>query len=494
MSPTIATTVFAIGVGGLFYLDRDKAVQTSKALWLAVAWVWILGSRSISTWLQVNPANKNDSPIDELIAAVLILCGILVLCMRSQAVRSALKSGWPIAVYFAYCLLSAFWSDFPGQGLKRWVRAIGDLLMVLIIATDAQPVAALKRFFSRVGFVLLPASILTLKYYPLLSHGYDDWGLQMNTGVTTNKNMLGVSAFVLTLGAAWQVLRLLTIKDQANRGRHLLAQGTLLCFGISLLFSAHSATSGACFAIGVTLLILTSFPVFRRRPGMVHALISCILVLGGLVVLLGGQGAAAKAVGRNADLTGRTEIWALLVPMVPNPVLGAGFENFWFGPRLGKLRHTVASLTENPDDEGSNRGINEAHNGYLEVYLNLGLIGLALIGLIFIRGYSNAVSLFRHDPTIGCLSLACILTAAIYNVTEAGFRLSHPMWFFLLLSVVVRGGSTPSPGTAATAPAARQHCENHKGPPLGRHEAHGKNGAVDHAPGQVGLGDAGIAK
>jgi exopolysaccharide production protein ExoQ len=433
MSSTIATVIFAIGVGGLFYLDRDKSVRTSKALWLAVAWMWILGSRSISAWLEPNPlspTSKNDSPIDQLVAASLILCALIVLFLRSRAVKTALNRRWPVLIYFSYCLLSAFWSDFPGQGLRRWVRAIGDLLMVLIITTDPQPIAALKRFFSRVGFVLLPASILMLRYYPLLSHGYDDWGMQMNTGVTTNKNMLGVSAFVLTLGASWQVLRLLRRKDAPDRRRHLLAQGTLLCFGISLLFDAHSATSGACFTLGVTIMVLTSLQMFRGRAGMVHALVACILLCSSLVVLLGGRDAAAKAVGRKADLTGRTEVWAMLIPMVPNPILGAGFENFWFGPRLEKLRHS--------EDDGSFRNFNEAHNGFIEVYLNLGLIGVGLIGLILFRGYSNATALFRDDPTIGCLPLAYLLTATIYSITEAGFRMGHPMWFFLLFATMAR--------------------------------------------------------
>jgi exopolysaccharide production protein ExoQ len=440
MSSSLALLLFSVGIAGLFWLDRDKSVRTSKALWLAVVWMCICASRSISSWLDLTPTSKNDSPVDQLVNACLIVSGIIVLALRNRELRRVFKSGWPILIYFSYCLLSAFWSDFPDQGLKRWIRAIGDLVMVMVIATDPQPIAALKRFFSRVGFILLPASVLMLKYFPLMSHGYDDWGLQMNTGVTANKNMLGVSTFILTLGVAWQVLRLLLIKDHPDRGRHLLAQGAVLCIGISLLFTAHSATSGACFTMGVIIMLVTSLPVFRRRPAMVHAFVVAILLTGGLAAMLGGQGAAAKAMGRNADLTGRTQVWALLLPMVPNPVLGAGFETFWFGPRLDKLRHM--------DDEGTYRGFNEAHNGYLEVYLNLGLIGLGLIALIFLRGYSNAVGTFRVDPLIGNLPLAYLLSAAIYSITEAGFRLSHPMWFFLLLSAVARYEAAPSAGNS----------------------------------------------
>lgn len=439
MNPSLATAIFVVGITGLFWLDRDKSVRTSKALWLAVVWVWIIASRSIAGWLDLTATRKNDSPVDQFVAACLVASGIIVLALRSRELRRVFKSGWPILIYFSYCLLSASWSDFPGQGLKRWIRAMGDLVMVIIVVTDPQPTAALKRFFSRVGFVLLPASILMLKYYPNISHVYDQWGLQMNTGVAMDKNMLGVGTFVLTLGAAWQVLRLLANSNQPNRGKCLLAQGTLLCFGISLLFIAHSATSGSCFALGAIFMLATSLDRFRRRPAMVHTLLMGILLLGSLTAALGGEGAVAKSMGRKEDLTGRTEIWALLIHMVPNPVVGAGFESFWFGPRLAKLWVI---------DGGAFYGINEAHDGYLEVYLNLGMIGVGLLAVILFRGYRNSIDAFRRDPMFGNLTLAYVLTAAVYSITEAGFRMGNPIWFFLLLSVVARSEATPYAGSS----------------------------------------------
>ena len=101
--------------------------------------------------------------------------------------------------------------------------------MVLIIVTDSNPVGAFKRLISRVGFVLLPASILLIKYYSTLGRGYDIWhGMVMYTGVSMNKNMLGVSVFVITLGTFWRVLALARSSDQPDRMRHLIAHLVLL--------------------------------------------------------------------------------------------------------------------------------------------------------------------------------------------------------------------------------------------------------------------------
>jgi exopolysaccharide production protein ExoQ len=448
MGSSIALLVFIAGIVGLFFLDRDNSVRPSKAVWLPVIWMLINGSRPISVWLGMSPLTESatgpaaGSLLDQLVAVMLMVFGIIVIGHRRRDVIFLLRRSWPIVLYFSFCLVSVLWSDFPGQSLQRWIKAMGELVMVMILATDAQPTAALRRFFSRVGFVLLPTSVLLINYYPSLGRSYQS-GFQSNIGVTSNKNLLGLLTFVLALGALWQVLRLLRDRKQPNRTRHLLAQSSLLSFGIALLFMAHSATSGASFALGAGLMFVTALPLISRRPAAVHVLVLALVLGGVLTVLLGGQGEATKAMGRQSDLTGRTEIWEVLIPMGPNPIVGAGFETFWYGPRVQIL------CLRFPD-------INEAHNGYIEVYLNLGLFGVGLIALILAHGYRSAVAAFRRDPVFGSLLTAYILTAATYSITEAGFRMLDGVWFFLLLSVVTASRVIGSDNRSAALEVAYQ--------------------------------------
>jgi exopolysaccharide production protein ExoQ len=439
--PLIATLVFVIGIAGLFYLDRDNSEHPSKALWLAVIWLSISGSRSVSAWLGMGPPPREiagqlpeTSLLDQFLAGTLMILGTIVLIRRRIDVKRLLKASWPIVLYYCFCLVSLLWSDFPVWGFKRWVRGLGDLVMVLIVATDAQPTAALRRLLSRVGFVLLPASVLLIKYYPELGQAYDVWGDRVYTGVTTNKNVLGSLVFAVALGAMWQVLSLVRNRKEPNRARRLLAQCTLLAFSLELLFLANSATSGACFILGAGLMLATSLPLIRRRPAAVHALVLAIVLGGAVTELLGGRAAIAGAMGRNADLTGRTEIWGIVIPMV-NPIGGAGFETFWLGPRVARVFAMVAG----------GRGLapaNEAHNGYVEVYLNLGCLGLGLIALILWQGYGKSASAFSRDRALGALPIAYVVTAAFFNITEAGFRILSVEWFFLLLSVMAASRTT----------------------------------------------------
>jgi len=174
-------------------------------------------------------------------------------------------------------------------------------------------------------------------------------------------------------------------------------------------------------------MVTTSLPLVKRRPAAVHALVVAALVGGALVAAFGGWSAMTGAVGRKADLTGRTEIWNIVLPIAPNPIGGAGFETFWVGPRVAEIANRVGGIEMT----------NEAHNGYIEAYLNLGCLGVSLIALILVQSYFKAIGAFRRDPALGGLLLAYVVTAATYNVTEAGFRMLNVEWFFLLLSVSV---------------------------------------------------------
>lgn len=443
MNPSSATLVYAIGIAGLFWLDRDISVRTSKALWLPLIWVSIIGSRSVSGWLgmsgQAEVAGQipEGNLLDQVIAGALILMGLIILIRRSRNVTNLLRASWPIVLYFGFALASLLWSDFPSWGFKRWVRALGDLIMVLVVATEVQPTAAFRRLFSRVGFVLLPASVLLIRYYPALGQDFDDYGLQAFTGVTTNKNVLGHLVFLLGLGTLWQIFSLIRDKEQPNRARHLLAQCTLLALGIHLSLVAHCATAGACFILGAGVMLAISLPFFRRRPAAVHALVLTLLLVGGVSELLGGRRAITEALGRKPDLTGRTEIWRIVIPMVPNPVGGAGFETFWVGPRVAKVFAMVGGL----------KMTNEAHDGYIEVYLNLGLLGLGFIALILVQGYFASVSAFRRDTALGGLLVAYVVTAVAFNVTEAGFRMLSLGWFFLLLAILAANRIVSLAGT-----------------------------------------------
>src|SRR5579859_6136761 len=134
MPPGIATVAFTLCMVGLFWLDGDRKARTSAALWLPVMWMLIACSRPVGLWLgmgtPMDTANQvmDGSPPDRLVYGSLMVIGIGVLFTRRKF-GAILRANGPILFFFFYCVLSLLWSDYPGVALKRWTKALGDLVM-----------------------------------------------------------------------------------------------------------------------------------------------------------------------------------------------------------------------------------------------------------------------------------------------------------------------------------------------------------------------------
>jgi len=426
--PLLATLLFTIATAGLFLLDRDRDTRTSLALSLPVVWLALGGSGNVSQWfgaplLTNSPDDYLDgSPLDRAILTGLIMVGVMVLVARGRRSEEVLRRNAPLLVFFLYCAASAVWSDFPVVALKRWTKALGNVVMILVVLTDPDSDSSVKKFLARTAFLLIPSSVLLIKYYPQLSRYYDKWdGTAYYLGVSSDKNMLGGICLVMGLGVLWRFLD--ALGETMHRGRQCLVYGTVLAMNLWLLQLANSATSLACFVLGATLIAILR--LFRReRPGIVHLMVSGMAVVALAVYLFPDAFAfLVGSMGRNTTLTGRTELWSDLLRMDTHPLVGAGFESFFLGDRLEYL---WSKYWWHP---------NEAHNGYLETYLTLGGVGLCLLAWLIIAGYRNALNAYRSDPRLGTLRLAFLVVAVIYNTTEAAFKVMNPVWIVFLLAV-----------------------------------------------------------
>jgi hypothetical protein len=436
MPPLIATVIYAMGILWLFRLDRDRRSRTSPALWLAVAWLSLGASRNVSEWLGIGPVMKSadqyldGSPVDALIFLGLELAAVMVLMARSRRCAAFFRANGPLLVFFLYCAVSVMWSDFPLVAFKRWTKALGNVIMVLIVLTDPEPRAAVKRFLADTGFVMVPVSILLIKYYPELARGFDGWtGRAYNMGVGMDKNALGVICLIFGLASLWRVLGIFQSRERPRATRALIAHGVVLAMTLWLLWMADSATSLGCFLVGSAVLALTSWRPFARRPLAVHVLVGAIVFVCLFGVLIDTDVGLVQALGRDATLTTRTALWEDILRMPVNPVVGTGFESFWLGQRARAL---WATYWWRP---------NQAHNGYLEVFINLGWLGVALVGILIVWGYRNAARALRVDPEMGRLRLAFLVAALLYNLTEAAFKVMHPVWIVFILAVM----ATPRP-------------------------------------------------
>jgi O-antigen ligase len=428
-----ATLAFVVLIAGLFWLDRDRNAHTSKALWIPVIWLMIAGSRNVGEWVVILGAGSTSvgtddaylegNPIDRNVLGTLIALALIVLFMRRRQIVSLFRSNSLVFVYLLYCGLSICWSDYPAVGFRRWFRALGDFVMVMVVLTEADRSAALKRFFTRTGFLLVPLSVLFIRWYPELGRAYGADGTPYWGGVTGGKNSLGMICLIFGLASVWRFLSAYRDQPSLNRKKVLIAESIFLVFVGYLLHEAHSATSLSCFILAGTVIVLTSGRALARRPTMVHALVWGVIALAIVALFFDPTGSMVGTLGRNSTLTGRTDVWARAMTIVENPLLGSGFETFWLGDRLAYMRRLDS-------------GLNQSHNGYIEVYLNLGWIGIVIVGSMLIAGYRKIVVGLRTIGSVSSLMLGYFVVGVIYNCTESGFKMMSPVWIVTLIAIL----------------------------------------------------------
>ena len=436
MNPYIATIAYVLGIWLLFKLDRDIGARTSKALWIPVAWLFLNSSRPVTLWLSSlgigvsGPISTtaalyvDGSPVDRLVYSALVLAGFVVLLSGRRRVGSLLQKNIPVVLFFSYCLLSCVWSDYPFVTLKHWTKGIGDVVMVLIVLTDSEAEVALKRFLMRVGFLVLPLSVLFIKYYPQIGREYSVWTwTPMMCGVAVGKNGLGTICLIFGLGSVWRFLRAYSSDLGKERRRHLIAHSVLILTAVWLLMEANSMTSLSCFVAGSSLMVTMKFIKLARRPLVTHMLIAVMIALPIIALFFDSGGSLVHSMGRDPTLTGRVEIWQIILKEAGSPMLGTGYESFWLGKRLDKIWTNYMP------------GLQEAHNGYLEIYLNLGWIGVALLAILIVTGYLNVVRALRKNPDRDSIKLAYFVIGVIYCLSEAGFRMMDPIWILFLLVI-----------------------------------------------------------
>lgn len=431
MPPQLAASLCILLIIYLFWIDRKNNEGFSKALWIPFIWLFFSRSRSITEWLNLGTPDLSvtattimeGNPMNRNVYTILIIAGILILLKRKIDWRTIfIKNIW-IWLYFFFGVLSFFWSDYPYVAFKRWIKASGVLIMALVIVTETRPYVAIGVILKRLAFILLPLSVLFIKYFPDLGRAYFR-GEPMYTGVAGHKNSLG--ALCLTSGIYFTWNLLFGRRDVNDPGQRLHYSIYLIMIPmiVWLFYMANSATSIACMIFTLCLFVFARHPMFAREPQKL--MIFCIagaIMFGMMEMAFGIKDIIVSMLGRRPDLTNRVVIWDQLIDMVKNPIIGFGYESFWLGERLEFVRERWENLIQ-------------AHNGYLEMYLNMGLIGVFFIICWIVSGILRVKQYLNNDYSAAILRFCFIVVVALYNYTEAVFYGVSGLWMLFFIGIL----------------------------------------------------------
>ena len=249
----------------------------------------------------------------------LIVVGFCVLNKRQVRLSEIVSNNGWLIVFLLYCFISIAWSDFPFVAFKRWIKILGHPIMALIVLTEPDPKEALIRLMKRCAYVVVPVSILWIKYYPQLGRGFSPWGGAERTMASpTDKNMLGADCLILGYFFFWYLLQTWRTERSTWRRNELrLIAGFLI--GIWWLFSqAHSATSLTSLIIGALIVVFVGIRSINKNFIGTYLLAALVLLVVAELAF-GISGHMSESLGRGSELSGRTALWTALLGLAYQP-------------------------------------------------------------------------------------------------------------------------------------------------------------------------------
>jgi exopolysaccharide production protein ExoQ len=432
------TLVFAVGLA-IACLRQDGKLEpnVSFAIWLPVLWMLRVASRSFGEWF---PGEGNQW-VEQIILSALTIAGLIVLAQRSAKVSALFRENRVLLLFLAYVTLSILWSSDISFAFKRWFRTVGDVTMALLVLTELNPFVALLCVIRRAIVILIPVSLVLCMYFPALGRGQgDSW-----VGVNVDKNWFGIVCFVASAYLLWHWKMRRRKSEWAKSMRvagipfeiPLLLVSLYLLFGGSTGSVSRSSTAIVLLALAVGVFYFTEY-VRKRHLRLASLVIPFVLLFLFVQVLprLTGHRSLTDHIiedvlHKDVNLTDRADFWPVVLRKgMAHPWFGSGFDSF-FTPEMQDKIQQELWMKETYFKP------NQAHNGYLEVFLNLGVTGLALLMLVTYSAFRSASRLSETSFEYGQMRLALLACAVVSNWTESSFARPTEFFWFLFLLVAI---------------------------------------------------------
>ncbi len=367
-----------------------------------VVFLLILLSSGAGQAFLAKPMESGDTggqPMTQVVFGLLYVAIILLLVRhRRAAVRLLMREKWS-ALMCLWVLASVLWSVEPGESLRRALALAGTVIASLYISMRYEPKEQIKVLAWVLGLGAV-ASVLVALVLPSVAFTAH-FGFQ---GIYNMKNSLGrmMAYGVLCFG-------LLALGERRRRPR-------AVCFLLCLLCGALLVLSGSATAVVVTVLMLGLLPLRKllylsgkRLMGAVALLFP--LACGAIFWAVEYSDEIFEALGRTSSLTGRIPLWQLVIKEIAvKPLQGYGFTAFWQSWAGQRVSDTVAWTTDVPN----------SHNGFLEVWLGLGIVGLGLLLISMTRNFILALRVAGSRREIEySWPLLLVIFTVLYNLTES---------------------------------------------------------------------------
>lgn len=432
------TIALSGGGSGPAIMDRAAAGNgfIAKALHGLLAWIFFF-----ETFIGRSPfadptvaSRVEGSGLDRIVMLSLAGLAVLVLALHWRALPGLILRSAGIWVIAGVALLSLFWSDYPDLTIRRSILLV---CQTLIAAGVAIGIRDLRRAFVMFCYAISAVALLNvLSIFALPSRAMTDIGAK---GLYSHKNVAGMVAMAAVIAN----LSLLCL-GRLNLGKTLLGLAMLLVSFAFLILTESKTSLGLGALAG--LLLVGLMVTDRGGPIMTMATTLFALCLAGaLTVILAifdfNIAAVLPLVLEDTSFTGRDELWAFVIRVVQERFwLGHGYGAFW---DVGIGADPLLRI-----DPGSWLGdvetgiINQAHNGYLELWLHIGLpatilaTGIVLMALCKALYFYAASTRASGSRAAFAFLATMLLVYILHNLTEASLFMRGIFLFNVMLPML----------------------------------------------------------
>jgi O-antigen ligase len=360
----------------------------------------------------------------------LILLGLAAM-HPSELLRAAWKQK-ALLVLAALAVASMSWSTVPNATGRRGFSLVMATILGLYFVVRFNQRERLRIICGTLGIAAI-ASVLVVLLNPSLGLMPDGAGWR---GVFVHKNLFG-KLMALSTGA------FLLLAMDMERRRWMAFVGAAASFSLVVLSRSVSA-------LLIALTVLSVTPLFRtlRLTRTRHLLLLIAAIVLAEVVLLGTYfewRALLSILGRDPTLSGRTELWRTLMdPVMRRPWLGYGLGGFWLGWG-GESGAVWSAIGWRPP---------HAHNGFLDMVLDLGVVGLSVFLIGYIGAWIKALRAARcSSKSYELWSLFFLTFLLLSESTESALLSQNSLIWVLYLTTMSITMEYANAATAESRPA-----------------------------------------
>lgn len=373
-----------------------------KLIWIvAVLLVIVQQGAFVSIPLIVTGVTPREiqNPFNTAGIAISMICiGICCFPWLRQVAYLTLENRFSLLFMFLV-IVSAAWSIHPDLTIRR---GLGYVLTIIIAAYLSLRFSVVDRMkVLSWGFAISAISCLAFvaafPQYGIMQHG-DLTGTWR--GVFSHKNTLGL---VMAVAVFTELFVLVASK---GRPRWRFA---LLSTYFALVVLSRSATA---FVLSSAFLAGTGAYLLWQRDrllGVGISVMAVFLIFAVFIIFWSDPKFAFGILGKDTSLTGRTNLWASVIPLIKKrPVLGWGYRAMW------QANDTSAVVI----DQIAEWGAVHSHNAFLEITLQLGLVGAAVLLVIIVSALGRSLRCKSGIIPLGFFSLMFFMGAILGGLTE----------------------------------------------------------------------------